>query len=177
MRKLSIVLVLLGVLVAALSCLGGSEERLEWNSVKSEIRDQFSSVTQLSTQELANWLSKESGDPPLLLDVRRPEEYAVSHLPNAILASSEKEVLEVLKATGRDGPTVLYCSVGYRSSRMAEKLAERGYANVFNLEGSIFQWANEGRAVYRRGEEVNVVHPYDDHWGELLRRELWSYEP
>jgi rhodanese-related sulfurtransferase len=159
------------------SCLDSAGEDLEWKSVKSEIREQFPSVAQLSTQELANWLSTDSGPLPLLLDARAPQEYAVSHLPNAILTSSEAEVLERLKRVEQDRPVVIYCSVGYRSSRLAEILGELGYKNVYNLEGSIFQWANEGRAVYRGREPVEVVHPYDDRWGKLLRRELWSYEP
>ena len=171
------ILVIFAVLLNGSSCLDGSGEALEWNHVKSGIREQFPSVTQLSTLELASWLSNESTPPPLLLDARTPEEYAVSHLPNAILTSSEEEALELLKGSEQGRPVVIYCSVGYRSSRMAKTLGEHGYTNAHNLEGSIFQWANEDRTVYREGEQVRAVHPYDDHWGKLLSRELWSYEP
>ena len=37
-----------------------------------------------------------------------------------------------------------------------------------NMEGSIFKWANEGRPVYRDGERVEKVHPYNETWGRLL---------
>lgn len=165
------------VLASGSNCLDIDGESLEWKSLKSEIRDRFPSVVQLSTDELAHWLAEEDVQTPLVLDARTPEEYAVSHLPNAILASSEEEVLENLKAIDEGRAVVIYCAVGYRSSQLAERLGELGYKNVYNLEGSIFQWANEGRSVYRGREEVHVVHPYDDRWGQLLSPELWSYEP
>ena len=57
---------------------------------------------------------------------------------------------------------------------MTRDLTERGYGAVRNLEGSIFEWANAGHPVYREGREVSEVHPYDEEWGRLLDRELWS---
>ena len=49
---------------------------------------------------------------------------------------------------------------------------KKGYTEVYNLEGSIFAWANEGRPVYRGKERVQVVHPYDKIWGRLLKKSL-----
>ena len=43
-----------------------------------------------------------------------------------------------------------------------------GFEHVYNLEGGIFQWANEGRALYRAGEPAEKVHPYNRTWGRLL---------
>jgi 3-mercaptopyruvate sulfurtransferase SseA len=62
----------------------------------------------------------------------------------------------------------VYSSVGYRSARLAHWLANQGYANVRNLSGSIFQWANEDRPVFRNGRPTMEVHPYDRRWGLLL---------
>ena len=59
----------------------------------------------------------------------------------------------------------------YRSSRLAERLRQAGCTNVFNLDGSIFQWANEGRPLERDGRPVNEVHPYNKTFGQLLRPE------
>jgi hypothetical protein len=60
---------------------------------------------------------------------------------------------------------------------MAERLQKAGFTNVMNLEGSIFQWANEGRPVYRDAAEVQQVHPYDGIWGKLLDKDLRAYTP
>jgi 3-mercaptopyruvate sulfurtransferase SseA len=78
---------------------------------------------------------------------------------------------ELLNRLDMNQPIVVYCSVGYRSSRLAERLQKAGCTNVFNLDGSIFQWANEGRLLERDGRPVNEVHPYSQTFGQLLRSE------
>jgi len=122
-------------------------ETQDWETLKAKIQAEFPEVAQMSTQELADRLADPEKEEPLLLDTREREEYDVSHFLNAILADSEKEAAEILKGSDKDRPIVVYCSVGYRSSRMAEKLKKKGFENVYNLEGSIFQWANEGRPL------------------------------
>lgn len=161
-----------------------------WPTTLKMIRAKFPGVTQLSTDSLQTWLyesrqaeaeaeQSQSGqvpsERPLLLDVREKEEYAVSHLKDAVLAASGKEALDALEGVPPDRPVVLYCSVGYRSSEMAAYLQKRGFEKVYNLEGSIFAWANEGRPVYRGGERVQVVHPYDRVWGKLLKKVLRAW--
>jgi hypothetical protein len=54
---------------------------------------------------------------------------------------------------------------------------ESGRANVFNLQGSIFQWANDGRALIANDRVVHVVHPYNERWGVLLNPELHPHAP
>ncbi len=144
-----------------------------WAKLKAEIREAFPGVDQLSTEELKRLLERGDGA-PLLLDVREADEFVVSHLEHARLATNEDEALSALGKTPLDRKIVLYCSVGYRSSALAEKLKARGYTNVFNLEGSIFEWANNGDKIYADGRPVRSVHPYDSDWGRLLRSDYWS---
>ena len=154
-----------------------------WSTTLKMIRAKFPGVAQLSTDSLQTWLDEpgqaqtgqEQVERPLLLDVREKEEYEVSHLKDAVLAVSEQEALKALEGIPPDRPVVLYCSVGYRSSEMAGFLQKRGYEKVYNLEGSIFAWANEGKPVYRGEERVRVVHPYDRVWGKLLKKVLRSW--
>lgn len=140
----------------------------DWPAVKAEIRHRHPQVTQLSTAELAAWMARPDAVQPLLLDVRAPAEYAVSHLRGAARAETLPEALDLLATAPSDTPIVLYCSVGYRSAGLAERLHRAGFTGVRNLEGSIFQWANEGRPVYRGGGEVRQVHPYGEPWAGLL---------
>ena len=157
--------------IACSSCL--SQEDLDWPAVKREIRKQFPSVVQLSTEMLALWLHASDTTKPVLLDSRALNEYKTSHLQDAKFAGSEKEVLKATRDLNSMDPIVVYCSVGYRSSKLAVNLHELGFKNVYNLEGSIFQWANEGRPVYSKGVQVKRVHPFNRMWGKLLKKELW----
>ncbi|MFN7926393.1 MAG: rhodanese-like domain-containing protein [Blastocatellia bacterium] len=149
----------------------------DWQNIKQVVRQKFPTVRQLSTSELAAQLQATDKPRPILLDARTPEEYAISHLPQAHNAASAEQIAAALKNAPKDAPIVAYCAVGYRSSALAEKLRAQGYTNIANLEGSIFQWANEGRPVFQGEKEVHQVHPFDKKWGLLLKQELWSPLP
>lgn len=141
-----------------------------WRIIKLLIRLQFPEVRRLTTVKLATWLQQDNVPhvpQPLLLDARTLEEYQVSHLLNAKPVPDKLEDLVELE-TNCSTPIVVYCSVGYRSAAIARRLQAIGYQNVFNLDGSIFQWVNENRRVYREGKQVNKVHPYSKFWQYLL---------
>jgi rhodanese-related sulfurtransferase len=144
----------------------------EWPQVKQDARARHLSVPQLTTQQLHAWMTDASRAPPLLLDARAPQEYAVSHLRDARLAPDLGAALSVLQGLALDTPVVVYCSVGARSSALAEKLIGKGWRKVANLEGSLFEWANLGYPMFRAAVPVNRVHPYDKRWGRLLDRRL-----
>lgn len=145
-----------------------------WDSLITTIRRKFPGVRQLTTRELAAWLADTQRPAPILIDARDPKEFAVSHLLKAHNATSV-DAVQTLNLP-KSQPIVVYCSVGYRSSALAEKLAEAGFTQVANLEGSLFAWANEGRTVYRGTNAVAEVHPYDAKWGQLLDRR-WHPSP
>ncbi|MEM6532806.1 MAG: rhodanese-like domain-containing protein [Myxococcota bacterium] len=109
--------------------------------------------------------------PPLVLDVREPDEFAVSHIPGAIRFPPGSAMTDAI----REAPlVVVYCSVGVRSGREAERLAESG-VRVLNLEGAIFRWAMEGRPLVNAAGPTPFVHPYDGLWGRLLPAELHGW--
>lgn len=162
---------LLALVSLAAGC-GGQAPPPDLASVEKQVREKFPSVRQLSTADLASWLSDSKRAKPVLLDVRSPEEWKVSRLAGAKNTPPGTKPEEALAGVAKDAPVVVYCSVGYRSSQLAEKLQKAGWTNVVNLEGSIFQWANEGRPVVDDRGPAKQVHPYDATWGELLKPEL-----
>ncbi len=160
------------VLALGVMACGATAQPADWESVGQLIADRFPDVPHITTAELASTLA----DPDrqvVLLDARAPDEYAISHLDGARLVTSVDEATQIVQAASSDALVVVYCSVGYRSAAMADQIRAQGVRGVFNLEGSIFAWANEGRPVYRGSTPVSEVHPYDDSWGALLDRKLW----
>jgi rhodanese-related sulfurtransferase len=146
-------------------------------SIKQLIRRQFPDVHSLSTEDLAMWLNRTEKKKPLLLDARTPREYAVSHLPDARLAPPDLSTLETWEDVTETTLIVIYCSVGYRSARLALRLRALGYGQVLNLEGSIFEWAGRGYPVYQGTEVVRQVHPFNSLWGLLLDPDLRMANP
>jgi hypothetical protein len=49
-------------------------------------------------------------------------------------------------------------------------LLAAGVSPVYNLEGSIFAWANEGRALQSPRGPTEWVHPYNAVFGLLLAK-------
>lgn len=106
----------------------------------------------------------------ILLDAREPNEYAVSHLPNALPVGYNEFSLDAVKQVDKHAPVVVYCSVGYRSERVAEKLIAAGFTNVQNLYGGIFEWCNQKNTVVdTQGQPTNKVHAYNKMWGIWLK--------
>lgn len=154
--------------LVSLPGIGRCFKHLGWTVIKQAIRRKFPRVQHVSTETLAMIAPAEK---PILLDTRTADEYTVSHLANAQLVDPYRQDFSDFDLP-RDRSIVTYCSVGYRSSATAERLQAAGYTHVANLEGSIFEWANQGRPVYCHGEVVQQVHPYSALWGHLLDREL-----
>jgi rhodanese-related sulfurtransferase len=108
----------------------------------------------------------------VLLDVRTSDEWNVSHLSGARRVEPNASAESATTGLAKETPIVTYCAVGYRSGEMAERLRAAGFTNVRNLEGSIFQWANEHRPLVRRDQPVTQVHPYSNFWGRLLNDDV-----
>ena len=104
----------------------------------------------------------------LLLDTRENEEYEVSHIKDALLVGYDEFDISLIDTVFFDKKIVVYCSVGYRSSKIAYKLYERGFKNVYNLYGGIFKWVNEGRIIVSGKEKTLNLHAYDQDWGRYI---------
>ena len=160
-----------------LAVQAGCTDDLSWRAVEHMIAADYPNVPSISTDSLAERLSDEASPRPILLDARSPEEYAVSHLPDARRVDPKAGAHPALDTLAADTPLVVYCSVGYRSAGVVQSLQDQGFTNVVNLTGSLFRWANEGRPVDRDGQRVAAVHPYDATWGTLLADSLHAYRP
>ncbi|NJR40899.1 MAG: rhodanese-like domain-containing protein [Leptolyngbyaceae cyanobacterium CSU_1_4] len=150
---------------------------IAFNLLKKFIRLKFPDVPRITTVEFAQRLMDKTRSQPLILDTRSEAEYAVSHLAEAQrLESADLAIAPALKNISMQTPIIVYCSVGYRSAKVAQQLINAGFQNVFNLEGGLFQWVNEGcsvkqfcpGALVRDGQPTQRVHPYNAVWGRLL---------
>lgn len=106
-----------------------------------------------------------------LLDARDKQEYNVSHLPTAKRVGYDDFDLSSVKDIPKSETIVIYCTVGYRSGKVVEKLRKAGYKEVYNLHGSIFEWVNQGnKVVNSKGQTTSRVHTYSKEWAKWLKR-------
>lgn len=113
----------------------------------------------------------------LLLDAREWTEYQVSHLKNAKFVGYDQFEMDNLRLINKNQKIVVYCSVGYRSEKIAEKLKQAGYTNVSNLYGGIFEWVNQGNTVVdTHGSVTENIHAYSKTWGVWLNKGVKVYD-
>jgi len=124
------------------------------------------SVPELSVSDLA----AERQEEWVLLDAREHHEYEVSHLKGARWVGYKAFDPTSLRDLPRSARVVVYCSVGYRSEKVAEKLLVAGFSDVHNLYGGIFEWVNQGHPVVDAKGSTRRVHAYDRTWGVWLNK-------
>jgi sulfur-carrier protein adenylyltransferase/sulfurtransferase len=87
-------------------------------------------------------------DPPLLVDVRRQNEWDAGRLPGALHVPLDELGQRIEEsAPDRERPVLLYCATGNRSLRGARAMVELGYADVASVAGGIEDWRENGYPV------------------------------
>ncbi|MBD2448440.1 rhodanese-like domain-containing protein [Nostoc sp. FACHB-152] len=145
-------------------------QSLAFSLLKLLIRLSFPTVNQISTEKFAEWLADSAKQQPFVLDARSPAEYAVSHIKTSVRIDPVVPDITALSTVSKNTPIIVYCSVGYRSAKVAQQLDREGFIQIFNLSGGIFQWANEERPMFKDNEHSSqLVHPYNAIWGNFLK--------
>ena len=79
----------------------------------------------------------------IILDVRRPDEFAAGHIPNAVNIPNESiGADEIDELPDKDRLILVYCRSGNRSKQASEKLVRLGYGNIVEF-GGILDWKGE----------------------------------
>lgn len=79
----------------------------------------------------------------VLVDVRRPDEFAQGHLPGAVnIEVTAPDFAQRVAALDNTKPTYVYCRSGARSAKAAEQLTKNGFAQVSNLLGGVIDCPN-----------------------------------
>lgn len=83
-----------------------------------------------------------------LIDVRTPEEYKAGHLANARLINFHSaDFTEQLSTLDKNKPVLVYCAVGGRSGKAADKLNKLGFQEVYDLDGGFNAWKASGNKI------------------------------
>ena len=104
-------------------------------------QEERKSYRQVSMEEAINIMNNESGY--IILDVRRPDEFAAGHIPNAINIPNETiGTNELPELPNKNQLILIYCRSGRRSKEASEKLVALGYTNIIEF-GGIIDWTGE----------------------------------
>lgn len=113
--------------------------------------DRVEGTTRVDADQLAALILS---DPELvIIDVRRPEEYAKGHIEGAISLLDTAITGERLERLlpNPERPVAIYCNGErcLRSTHASRKLVESGYRNVYWFRGGWMEWLEQGLPVER----------------------------
>ena len=107
-------------------------------STSNNQRNTYRSITM---DEAVTMMAEESGY--IILDVRRPDEFAEGHIPGAINVPNETiGTAEIPELPDKNQLILVYCRSGRRSKEASEKLVKLGYTNIVEF-GGILDWKGE----------------------------------
>ena len=126
------------LIAAAAMLLGGCSDLFFVPDKTGMVRD----YAQITQEEAKRMMAEEEGY--VILDVRRPDEYAEGHIPGAVCLPNEDIVEGERPAELPDTDQIIlvYCRSGNRSKQAAEKLFRTGYTAVYEF-GGIIDWDGE----------------------------------
>jgi rhodanese-related sulfurtransferase len=87
-----------------------------------------------------------SSTPPVVIDVRTPEEYAAGHIPGALNIPFDRVAERISEIDAPHG-VALYCMLGPRARKGESDLLSAGYMSVLHLEGGLAAWQAAGLPV------------------------------
>ena len=141
MKKIIIVLSSI-LFVSIYSCSGNSNS----NATTQEVVQQEEVIVDVTVSQFKDLIATEG----TILDVRTPEEWA-----EGVIANSEKmnyngdDFANEVEKLDKTKPVFIYCRSGGRSASAAGILKEKGFTKVYNLDGGITAWTEEGQEVVK----------------------------
>ncbi len=150
MKKRLIIIAATISLAVLLSACGDNTKNTtekEIGAASTEVNDdminqeQKNAYRQISMDEAVTMMAQESDY--IILDVRRPDEFAEKHIPNAInIANETIGTAEIPELPDKDQLIMVYCRSGRRSKEASEKLVKLGYTNIVEF-GGILDWTGD----------------------------------
>lgn len=98
-------------------------------------------VTHITADELQKIVDNPKSK-TIIIDARRPSEYAEGHIPRSINLDAFSATEDDLAKTFPDKKAnyVVYCAKGLRATALHDAMVERGYTNVKTLGGLQTHW-------------------------------------
>ena len=103
------------------------------------------SINQMNSDELIEFIELNDA---ILVDVRTEDEYNSGYIENSLNIDYFSNEFSVnADKLDKTTPIILYCRSGKRSSMSANKISKLGFKEIYNLEGGILEWIEEGNVI------------------------------
>jgi sulfur dioxygenase len=127
-----------------------NQSAIEDESVHFPTLAELNQVRQVTPSEVHTQLTAPT--PPLLLDVREPEEFSgeLGHISGSLLIPLKHLPARIVEMEAhKDKHIIALCRAGVRSTTAAAILTGLGFERVSNLKGGMLDWNEQGLPVER----------------------------
>ena len=93
----------------------------------------YKRISILEAQELMS-------DDATIVDVRDPQSYSMHHIDNAVHVSNEN-IQQFIDDTDKTKPLIIYCYRGNSSQDAAQYLSDKGFLDVYSMDGGVEEWS------------------------------------
>lgn len=113
-------------------------------------RKTYDEIIMVTPEEMQELLATEDVQ---LIDIRTPKEYQKGYIKGfQNLDYTSDTFYKDLEKLDKSKPVVLYCRSGRRTANCAEKLVEKGFVKIYDLEGGISHWKHKGFELEKNTE-------------------------
>lgn len=109
----------------------------------------MSSITNLQLKEI---LDSKSKDNLIIIDVRSAGEYKNEKISRLITNIPDSEIVENIDRLNKYDKIYIHCQSGNRSKKVVQMLKQKGFTNVFNVEGGINDWKSQNFNTISNGK-------------------------
>jgi rhodanese-related sulfurtransferase len=142
------ILIALCTLAIFAACDNKTEDRSEGNGqVQTNQETTPPAITKnVEVEEFDKKLKETPG--AQLIDVRTPEEYMDGHIAKAVNLNFYDDLFaQNLERLDKSSPVFVYCKSGGRSSNAMNLMKEKGFSEVYNLQGGITAWGKASKNI------------------------------
>ena len=116
-------------------------------TIQSQVADSLKVRSLPPAEFLDAW---QKSDKRMMIDVREFFEYKKSRLKDAVNIPSSGHLGSSADTIARSRDLFFYCTSGFRSKRVAKFFYEKGFTNVYSLDGGIMAWRKAGMEVVKK---------------------------
>ena len=113
----------------------------------------YGDVETIAVGDVEDYVNMEEN--AVILDVRTPAEFQMSHIPDAVNMNVQDESFEQMVADlDRDQPYIVHCTknpVDGRSAAALTKLQAMGFTNLISMEGGWVAWREAELPLVKTG--------------------------
>lgn len=112
----------------------------------NEVTGKLRATARCNPQQLVNMMNHQDA---MVIDIREKAAFVEGHIINARNMQPD-DIATKINATDKTKPIILVCGNGQHSDKLAMRLKQEGFTQLYILSGGLTSWRNENMPVTKK---------------------------